>query len=73
MQKNGILVKESDDIASLNTKLADKNIYNRLIQKQIQAWKAVRDSADHGRFSLYKKEDVNAMLDGVQRFLTASL
>ncbi|MBU1000089.1 hypothetical protein KKE78_01665 [Patescibacteria group bacterium] len=72
-QKNVVDVKSGDDIGSLNTKLADKEIYNRLIQKQIQAWKAIRDSADHGKFSEYKLEDVKSMLDGVQRFLTEQL
>lgn len=72
-QKHIINVKSSDDIGSLNTKLADKEIYNRLIQKQIQAWKAIRDSADHGKFNDYKSEDVKSMLDGVQRFLTEQL
>lgn len=67
--KNGIDVKNNDDISSLNTKLADKSVYNRLLQKQIQAWKAIRDSADHGKFKDYTKEDVEAMLSGVQRFL----
>lgn len=71
--KNGIQVKGSDDIAALNTKLADKGVYNRLVQKQIQAWKAIRDSADHGKFKEYKKADVEAMLQGVQRFLTENL
>lgn len=72
-QKHNVDVKSSDDIGSLNTKLADKEIYNRLAQKQIQAWKSVRDSADHGKFSDYKKEDVEALLSGVQRFLTENL
>ena len=72
-QKNNVDVKSGDDIGSLNTKIADKEIYNRLVQKQIQAWKAIRDSADHGKFSDYKKEDVEAMLSGVQRFLTENL
>jgi len=71
--KNKIKVKKSDDISALNTKLADKGVYNRLVQKQIQAWKAVRDSADHGKFSDYKKEDVEDMLKGVERFLTNNL
>lgn len=71
--KNDIQVKGSDDIGALNTKLADKEIYNRLVQKQIQAWKAIRDSADHGKFSEYKKEDVETMLQAVQRFLTENL
>jgi len=72
-QKHTIDVKSSDDIGSLNTKLADKEIYNRLLQKQVQAWKAIRDSADHGKFEDYKTEDVKAMLEGVQRFLTENL
>ena len=72
-QKHSVDVKSNDDIGSLNTKLADKEVYNRLIQKQIQAWKAIRDSADHGKFSEYKAEDVKSMLEGVQRFLTENL
>lgn len=72
-QKHTVEVKSGDDIGSLNTKLADKEIYSRLIQKQIQAWKAVRDSADHGKFDDYKSDDVKAMLEGVQRFLAENL
>lgn len=72
-QKHSVEVKTGDDIGSLNTKLADKEIYNRLMQKQIQAWKAIRDSADHGKFSEYKAEDVKSMLEGIQRFLAENL
>ncbi|HOX96437.1 MAG TPA: hypothetical protein PLI45_03610 [Candidatus Woesebacteria bacterium] len=72
-QKHSVEVKTGDDIGSLNTKLADKEIYNRLMQKQIQAWKAIRDSADHGKFDEYKAEDVKSMLEGVQRFLAENL
>lgn len=72
-QKHTIAVKPGDDIGALNTKLADKEVYSRLIQKQIQAWKAIRDSADHGKFNDYKKEDVETMLSGVQRFLMENL
>lgn len=72
-QKHSVEVKTGDDIGSLNTKLADKEIYNRLMQKQIQAWKAIRDSADHGKFEDYKIDNVKAMLEGVQRFLTENL
>jgi len=72
-QKHSVDIKSGDDIGSLNTKLADKEVYNRLIQKQIQAWKAIRDSADHGKFNDYKAEDVKSMLEGVQRFLMEQL
>ncbi|NMB56556.1 hypothetical protein GYA19_01290 [Candidatus Beckwithbacteria bacterium] len=53
--------------------ITDKEVYSRLIQKQIQAWKAIRDSADHGKFGDYKADDVKAMLEGVQRFLVENL
>jgi len=72
-QKHTIDIKSGDDIGSLNTKLADKEVYNRLMQKQIQAWKGIRDSADHGKFGDYKTGQVKAMLEGVQRFLTENL
>ena len=72
-QKHAVDVKTGDDIGSLNTKLADKEIYTRLIQKQIQAWKAIRDSADHGKFDEYKTEEVKSMLEGIQRFLAENI
>lgn len=66
---NSITLKAKEDISSLNHKLADKNVYNRLVQRQIQAWEKIRDYADHGKFDEYKLEDVNDMLKGVRRFL----
>ena len=67
--KNSLPVKSNDDIGSLNTKLADAKVYNRFTQRQIQAWKAIRDSAVHGKFDEYTLEDVKAMMEGVGRFL----
>jgi len=72
-EKHGISIKSNDDIGSLNTKIADKEIYNRLIQRQIQAWKVIRDSADHGKFDDYKSDDVKSMLEGVRRFSTENI
>jgi hypothetical protein len=72
-RKNNIEVKKSDDISCLNKKLADKQIYNRITQKKIQAWKAIRDSADHGKFDEYKEQDIQDMLEGVKRFLGENL
>lgn len=68
-EKHNIPVKSNDDIGSLNTKIADKEIYNRSVQKQIQAWKAIRDNAAHGKFDEYKSDHVKSMLEGVRRFL----
>ena len=66
---NTIEVKNGDDISSLNQKLGSNSIYTRTMQKQIQAWKAIRDNADHGKFDQYEKEAVKDMLRGVKRFL----
>jgi hypothetical protein len=71
--KNNIQIKKDDDISCLNQKLAGKEIYNKITQKNIQAWKAIRDSADHGKFDEYKKEDVQDMLKWVKRFLGENL
>jgi len=68
-EKNNISVKHDDNISSLNQKLGDKGVYNRLVQKQIQAWEAIRNSADHGKFNDYKSDDVKLMLEGVKKFL----
>ena len=71
--KKNIPVKNGDDISSLNTKLSDSETYNRLTQQQIQMWKKIRDSAAHGKFEEYKKEDVQTMMQGVKRFLAENL
>ena len=67
--RHNVPVKDSDDISSLNTKLANAEVYPRSVQKQLQAWKAVRDPADHGKFGEYTADTVKYMLDGVQNFI----
>jgi hypothetical protein len=68
---NDITVKTGDEISALNAKLADKDVYNRNMQAQIHAWKRIRNSAAHGRFEEYKAEEVDDMIKGVRRFLSA--
>jgi len=72
-EKHNVTVKHDDDISSLNTRLANKEIYNRLIQKQIQVWKDIRNSADHGKFNEYNSDQVRLMLEGVRKFLAEYL
>jgi hypothetical protein len=66
----GITVRERDDLSSLNARCADSAIYNRLKQKQVQTWIALRNHADHAEFTSYSAEDVEQMLSGVRTFLT---
>ena len=65
----GITLSVKEDISSLNKKLADAGVYNRLTQKKVQVWNDIRNNADHGKFNEYKTEDVNEMLKGVRNFL----
>ena len=67
---NGITLRTREDISSLNQKLAQKQVYNPLQQKQIQVWKDIRNNADHGHFDEYKVDDVKDMLGGVSKFLS---
>ena len=65
----GITLSVKEDISSLNKKLADAGIYNRLTQNKVQVWNNIRNNADHGKFDEYKIDDVNEMLKGVRDFL----
>jgi len=68
-KNNDITLKSKEDIGSLNQKLADAQIYNRLTQKRIQVWSDIRNNADHGKFSEYTTDLVKEMLNGVRDFL----
>jgi len=70
---SNITVKFDDNISSLNQKLADKDIYNRLQQREIEVWNKLRDYADHGHFDQYNAGHVKDMLTGVMKFLTVYL
>ncbi len=71
--KAGITIKNREDLNSLNQKCADKEIYTRLVQKKIQVWIDIRNSADHGRFNEYFEQDVREMYEGVSKFLSEYL
>jgi hypothetical protein len=71
--ENGVKVKAREDIGSLNSKLAQAGIYNRLTQKKVQVWNDVRNHADHGEFDEYSDTDVRNMLAGVTDFLATHL
>ncbi len=70
---NNVSLKSKENISSLNQKLADRGIYNRLRQKEIEVWNEVRDNADHGHFDSYSPTDVSNMVAGVQTLLAGIL
>jgi hypothetical protein len=66
---NNLDVKFGDNISSLNKRLADSSVYNRLQQREIEVWNKLRDYAEHGHFDEYKAENVRDMSEGVSKFL----
>ena len=65
----GITVKSTEKISTLNQKLANGNVYNRLTQRKLEVWNTVRNNADHGYFNQYTAQDVKDMHKGVREFL----
>lgn len=55
-------------LAPLNNALKEADEYNALVQKQIDSFAAIRNSAAHGRYGEYSKETVADMIRFVTRF-----
>ena len=55
-------------IEPLNNELAKKEVYSKLIQKQITSWAHIRNKAAHGEYVEYNKDQVQMMLYFVQKF-----
>lgn len=72
-KRKGILTKDTDNLATLNQKIAQKGIYNRVRQGEVAAWTNVRNAADHGRFDDLTEPQVDALIKGVRDFLAAEL
>jgi hypothetical protein len=53
----------------MNSDLAKSNTYSSAYQKQIIAWLGIRNSAAHGKYSEYTKEEISLMLQGIRQFI----
>jgi molybdopterin-guanine dinucleotide biosynthesis protein A len=72
-QKNAIdTIVPSDGRAkkadTMNGDLASASVYSKLDQKSVTAWLGLRNSAAHGKYSDYTKDQVGHMLQGVRDF-----
>lgn len=61
------------NINKMNADLAKAGIYNSLVQKQITAHAAVRNSAAHGNNSEFSRKDVEQMIPAIEQFLALYL
>ena len=53
----------------LITDLQKENVFKKTKAAQLRSWAQIRNSAAHGKFSDFDKNDVEAMLKGVTSFL----
>jgi hypothetical protein len=53
--------------------LAKAGIFNKLVQKQITAWADIRNSAAHGKGGQFNREDVEATIRDIARFVADRL
>ena len=71
-----LCIEYAIDIAKLdkmNADLAKAGAYNALQQKRITAQAAIRNSAAHGKPEEFSKEDVKAMIEEIERFVSSIL
>jgi hypothetical protein len=54
---------------SMNSDIAGAGVYSKLEQKSVTAWADLRNSAAHGEYTNYSKEQVVLMLQGVRDFI----
>jgi hypothetical protein len=55
---------------TLNSELVKSNAYSKLDQKNITAWLGLRNSAAHGNYNDYDKQQVTLLISSVRDFLT---
>jgi hypothetical protein len=53
----------------MNSDLAKSSAYSSAYQKQVIAWLGIRNSAAHGKYTEYRKEEISLMLQGIRQFI----
>ncbi|MES2636976.1 MAG: DUF4145 domain-containing protein [Pseudomonadota bacterium] len=57
----------------MNEELAKAGTYNALMQKRITSLADIRNNAAHGNVDKFNQDDVKAMIEEVQRFISSIL
>ena len=71
--KNGVNIisnGKSKKAESLNAELKTGGVYALFEQKNITAWLDLRNSAAHGKYSEYDKDQVRLLIANIRDFLT---
>jgi hypothetical protein len=54
---------------AINQDLRANNIYNLLEQKNVTAWRDLRNNAAHGHYNNYDAQQVHSLIDNVRNFI----
>ena len=57
-------------MSALIDALKKRTVFNELQAKELRAWATLRNSAAHGQFTDFNREQVEAMVAGILRFVT---
>jgi len=68
-RKHSIPVPEKSKIGTLNSELAKKGIYGKLVLKMIVVFADIRNNADHGHPDKFSRDDVQGMIRWITRFM----
>jgi hypothetical protein len=72
--KHDVDIKSADGrpkkAALLNDELKAKTAYSPLDHKNVTAWLGLRNSAAHGEYEAYTRDQVQNLIDGVRHFIT---
>lgn len=68
-ENNDISIPEKPKTEQLNIELRKSKVYNESMRKQVSSWLALRNYGSHGDWDEYNDQDINIMINGVERFI----
>ncbi len=68
-QANAIPLPDNPKLDWMNSELAKKGVYTKLVQKRITSIADLRNSAAHGKWDEFEKSDVQAMVRDIRDFM----
>ena len=68
-EQNSIEYTEKAKAERLNIELRKADVYNESMRKQVTAWLSLRNHAAHGEWQEYNRARVDALINGVERFI----
>lgn len=66
---NGIPLPDHPKLDWMNSELAKKGAYTKLLQKKITSFADIRNSAAHGKWTEFEESDVEAMVRDIRDFM----